>query len=205
MYGASIADGDEEASDPNTSIADRDRRANNPGIGKKVKNGWADDPGTEIADGNEKADDPGTDTENRDGGTDNPVVGTANGNKREDCLGTGTGTIHRGADNSVTVTSEIDVDRRAENPGTGIADINKANKLGTNVDKRADRQLTISNKACMFLFSLWKAHFILTSSSKLETVFTYSFIFLSSSVTLVKQGAPFSKYPVTEMWMLGFN
>ena len=182
--------------------------------------------------GNGGGDDPSsiTGTLDTDGGADNPSIGTDtpdidDTNRGADDPGTGTDipdadgrADHRRADKLGTDTDIPDADGRADNPGTDTADLNTdtdANAdanggadLGTNIaDADADKRVAASDKPRVSLFSLRKALFFLFSSSELETVSASppsSIIFLSP-VTMVKQNAPSSRYPVAEMCMSSLN
>ena len=116
-----------------------------------------------------------------------------------DNSGTGTSAADRGTDKPSTGIADIDANVRVENLGTRTSDIDKADNLGTDADRRADGQTAASDKAHTSLFSLQKACFILTSSSKSKTVSASSFISSSSKINLMKRGAPSSKYLVAKI------
>ena len=160
-----------------------------------------DDPRSIGSDGRIRADNPGTGTD-ADAAINNPGTAANNSGTAADDSSTraydpGTGT---------------DADTGADNPGTGANDPG----TGTNAEAGADNPGTASsNKArarVASLFALRHALFLLASSSETVTAFLPSFLpssssttlrsksVLSCSVTLVKQGAPSSRYPVDKMW-----
>ena len=173
--------------------ADGGTRANNPGIGTDVNTG-ADDPSTAADNSGTTTDNPGTTAEDSGTATDDPCTG-----KDADMGANDPGPA---VDNPGTGT---DADTRADDPGTRTnADI-EANNPGT----------AASNKACAraaSLFALRHALFLLASSSESmaaslpssspssSSTTSRSKPVLSCSVTLVKRGAPSSRYLVDEMW-----
>lgn len=102
-------------------------------------------------------------------------------------------------DNPGRDTSITDVDRRVDNQGIDINAVNgEANgsgisKANIDIEKKADKQAVLSNKAYMFFFFLYNIFFILSFFSELKTIFAFLFIVLLFSVTSVKQKAPFFK------------
>ena len=122
---------------------------------------------------------------------DSPNTGTADGDSKADALSIrkGTGAAKEGRTNLSTET----------------VDANRANNLGPNVDKRANKQTVTSNKACMSILFLQKVVFILIFFLEFEIALALLFISFLSLVTLVKQKANFFRYSIIKMWMLCLN
>lgn len=141
-----------------------------------------------MADINRKIDDPGTGTSTANGGANNPNTGknTTDADKVVDskCGGIGIAYADKKADN-------LDTDINIANRRRNNLNINTVHK---DADKETDRQIAANNKACTSLFSLYKTPFILIFFFELKTISTFLFVSISSSMTLIKQKTPFSKY-----------
>ena len=172
--------GKSSGDDPGSIGADEGTRADNPGKGSNA-DGRVDDPGIATDNSSTATDDPGTAADNSSTAKDNP-------GKRTDA--------NLGVNNPGTA---------ADNPGTGMDADAKANNPG----------ISVSNKArarAASLFALHRTHFLLVSSSESVTVSLPSSLpssssttlrsklVLSCSVTLMKRGAPSSRYLVDERW-----
>ena len=179
-----------------------------------------DDPGSISTDGGTEADNPGTKT-NADAGADDPGTAADNSGTATDDPGTAADDSGTAADDPGTGTDADagadDPGTAADDPGTGTDADAGANDLGTGMDTDvgADNSGTAaSNKPrarATSLFALRRALFLLAFSSESVTAFSPSSLpssfsttsrskpVLSCSMTLVKQGASFSRYPVDKI------
>lgn len=203
--GISICAANGRSNNLSTSITDIDvdRKADNSGINSSIAdiNRRVDNSGKRmgIADVDERVDNQGINTSTVNGEPNNSskCIGIANINGRANNPARGMGTI--------------DIVKKAVNPDTGSSIADKEiddlcmGIIDIDVNKRVDKKMSVSNKICMFLFSLCKILFILISFSKSETIFASLFISLSSLITLAKWEALFFKYLVAKMWMPSFS
>ena len=165
-----------------------------------IRKSKGDDPRSTSTDKDRRirVDDPGTETE-VDVGVDHPGTVTDNPGIKADNPGTATNNSGITTDNpNIAVddpSREKDINVEADNPGT-----------------------VVSNKACAAsFFALCYTLFLLAFSSELVTTFLPAFLsflysttlrlkaILSCSVTLVKQKAPCSIYPIDKIWTPSFN
>lgn len=182
--------------------------------------GREDDSGNTGANKEINADNPGTET-NVDAKTNNPGTIADNSSKGTNNLSIIIDDLGKIADNSDITADNLgiktDADAKADNPGT------LANNPGTRMDvniKSKNPGIAANNKArvyAAFLFALYCAFFLLTSSFELVTASLLSFLLSSSSTTLrsksillclvisVKRGAPFFRYSIDKMWRTSLN
>lgn len=131
-------------------------KRDNSSLGTGIVDVKIDNLGTNIVDGDGKANNLSPSTSTVDGGIDDSSSSIGIVYIKGNNLGTYTVDRNEGADNPSSVPSIRDGDRRVDNPtlSIGIADR----------DKGVNNQATISNKACISFFALYKAFFKFFSS-----------------------------------------